>query len=72
MLRPVVIHEGDGGAPAQAEDLERMESDFRNKEQASWLEQHFQLSSLIDNLSSLTNAVRSSDTGMPEPRVRTQ
>ncbi|MFC1935555.1 helix-turn-helix domain-containing protein [Chloroflexota bacterium] len=53
---------------AQAEDIERLESEFRRAEQAVWLEQHFQLSQLIERMNALANSGRVSEqTTLPEP-----
>ena len=49
------VRRGAQSIRAQAEDLERLESDFRRREQAQWLEQHFQLSKLIEALQRSTS-----------------
>jgi hypothetical protein len=46
---------------AQAEDVERLESDFRQREQGEWLNQHFELSRLIEEINALRQILNGLD-----------
>jgi hypothetical protein len=47
------IRRGAQTIRAQAKDIERLESEFRQREQGEWLNQHFRLGKLIEELNSL-------------------